>query len=207
MYFNDNNNKEETNIDAEFEKKKFSIDSINKPLIIVGIVVVLAIIIIIIIGSMNDGEITLELVGNDKIEIYRGTEYIDPGYKAYNAKGKDISDKVKVDNKVDTNLVGTYKITYSVKKTSVTRTVKVTKEPEGITYIYLKNNATMHIKKGTKYEEPGYIAIDDYDGDITKNVTTSGTVDTTKVGVYKITYTVTNSKWRETSVTRVVIVE
>lgn len=59
---------------------------------------------------------------------------------------------------------------------------------------------------GSKYEEPGYNAIDNCDGDITDKVIVEGNVDTNKVGIYEIKYIVTDSSGNKTEKTRKVTV-
>lgn len=61
--------------------------------------------------------------------------------------------------------------------------------------------------KGTTYTEPGYIANDLEDGDITPSVDVTGTVDTSTAGIYVVTYTVTDSGGLTTSVTRTITIE
>lgn len=59
---------------------------------------------------------------------------------------------------------------------------------------------------GNKYKEPGFAAIDNFDGDITEKVTVTGTVDHKTLGTYPLEYTVTDSFGNETKVTRNVTV-
>ena len=58
-----------------------------------------------------------------------------------------------------------------------------------------------YVEVGTKYTEPGIIAIDTKKEDVSCNVTITGTVDTTTPNTYKITYELDNVK-----ITRNVIV-
>ena len=56
------------------------------------------------------------LYGNDRISVRAGSIYTDPGFKAVDSEGNDISDKVVVTglDKVDTNIPGfTYEIEYT----------------------------------------------------------------------------------------------
>lgn len=59
---------------------------------------------------------------------------------------------------------------------------------------------------GNKYEEPGYNAIDNCDGNITDKVIIDGNVDTNKAGIYEITYSVTDSSGNKTEKIRKVTV-
>lgn len=73
--------------------------------------------------------------------------------------------------------------------------------------IKLKGSASLKLKVGDTYTEQGATASDKTDGDITNKIITSGMVNTSKAGTYKVTYTVTNSNNKTTTVTRTVIVE
>lgn len=58
--------------------------------------------------------------------------------------------------------------------------------------ITLNGNDNINILLGQDYEEPGYSAYDDEDGDLTDNVTVTGSVDTGTAGTYTLTYSVTD---------------
>lgn len=63
------------------------------------------------------------------------------------------------------------------------------------------------ITQGDTWSEPGYEAIDNADGDISvSGVTISGTVDTSTVGTYVLTYTATDASGNQASTTRTVTV-
>lgn len=63
------------------------------------------------------------------------------------------------------------------------------------------------ITQGDTWVEPGYEAIDNADGDISvSGVTISGTVDTSTVGTYVLTYTATDASGNQASTTRTVTV-
>lgn len=70
--------------------------------------------------------------------------------------------------------------------------------------ITLKGTANMYVIVNEKFEEPGFSASDDCDGDITTSVTVEGSVDTAKIGTYKLTYKVKDSYDNETTATRTV---
>ncbi len=56
----------------------------------------------------------IDLFNGSKINIPINESYADPGYKATDNVDGDISDKVLVEGKVDTNKAGEYKINYQV---------------------------------------------------------------------------------------------
>ena len=71
-------------------------------------------------------------------------------------------------------------------------------------YIELVGEPEMTIGYGDTYSDPGFVAYDAKDGDLTANVVTDGSVDTLKLGTYTLVYKITNSRDKEESVSRVV---
>ena len=75
-----------------------------------------------------------------------------------------------------------------------------------------ENTINVNLTYTSEYEEAGYIAIDNFNGDITSKVVTSITlnniptnqVDYSKEGKYVITYTVTDTEGNKSSVTRII---
>jgi len=59
--------------------------------------------------------------------------------------------------------------------------------------ITLKGANPMMVNKDSTFEDPGYTATDDKDGDITSKVKTEGTVDTSVEGTYYIKYNVSDA--------------
>ena len=68
--------------------------------------------------------------------------------------------------------------------------------------IQLEGGEDYVITLGTRYEEPGFTATDNVDGDVTAMVRVEGEVDWLTAGVYPITYTVSDSCENTTVVTR-----
>ena len=71
----------------------------------------------------------------------------------------------------------------------------------------LNGNLEITYAVGTEFEDPGYTATDDYDGDVTNKVVISGTVNNAKAGTYELTYTVSDTAGNTTSKKRTVIFE
>lgn len=59
--------------------------------------------------------------------------------------------------------------------------------------LLLKGDTNITLALNRQYQEPGYTALDDVDGDISNKVTVTGSVDTSRVGVYKLTYLASDS--------------
>lgn len=78
----------------------------------------------------------------------------------------------------------------------------------GITYypeLTLEGETTLYVDKGGTYMEPGYSAIMDGE-DVTGQVVVDSNVNTSKSGVYSITYTIVNADGFASSTSRKVIV-
>lgn len=73
--------------------------------------------------------------------------------------------------------------------------------------ITLTGSASLSIIKGDSYTDAGATASDDVDGDITNDIVVAGSVDTTRVGTYTLTYNVSDAADNAaTAVTRTVVV-
>ncbi len=75
--------------------------------------------------------------------------------------------------------------------------------------ITLNGSKNMTVSRGDKFNDPGVKSVvDNVDGNMDKSsVSIKGEVDTSKVGVYEITYTISDSLANKTEVTRKVSVE
>lgn len=60
------------------------------------------------------GNITLTLLGDATVYIVEGSSYNDAGAKAVDNNGNDVSGNIVKSGSVNTNVAGTYKITYSI---------------------------------------------------------------------------------------------
>ena len=70
--------------------------------------------------------------------------------------------------------------------------------------ITLNGKKEIKIGIGTAFTDPGCVAMDDCDGNLTSNVVVSGNVNTQKMGVYEVTYEVSDSSGNKQIVTRTV---
>ena len=210
MYFNDK--KEDTNIDSEFkDNKKISFDfskiNFKKLLLAVGIIAVIVVIILVIVSlTGNKDDYVIVLSGDERVTIGLNKTYNEPGYKAYDKNKNDVSNQVKVTNNIDTSKKGEYEVLYSIGKINKVRYVTVAEISEE-TFIYLKGDINaLYLEVGEKYNEPGYEVFDNIDKDLKGKVKITGNVDTSKVGTYRLTYSVVNSRNVTTTTTRTVIV-
>lgn len=81
---------------------------------------------------------------------------------------------------------------YSKEETSTTTKTTTTKDVEKPD-LTLNGGDTISVEKDSNFTDPGAKAIDNVDGDITSNIKVSGSVDTSKIGTYTITYEITDA--------------
>lgn len=98
---------------------------------------------------------TITLKGNNPDSVTQGRTYVDPGFTAKDATGKNITSKVTKKGTVNTSVAKTYYITYSVtddyKNTaSVSRTVKVVAQTNVTSLTLTPNSATIKVGKTQK---------------------------------------------------------
>lgn len=136
--------------------------------------------------------------------------YYSPGY-TYIETGFTASDNY--DGDLTSQVVRTESptaITYSVKdsygnETTVVRSL-VCQDIVAPT-ITLNVGDKLIIAEGSTFVDPGFIAIDDVDGDISANVITSGTINSSIYGKQYLTYTVVDSSGNIYQAQRVVVVQ
>ena len=157
----------------------------------------------------------ITLLGDNPVNLYVDDPYTDAGATASDNVDGDITTKIDVVNPVKTDTAGIYTITYNVsdaagnKATEVTRTVNVNPvAPTSDTtapVITLNGVSPMSLTVGDTFTDPGATAFDAIDGSVA--VITSGSVDTSIVGTYTITYTATDAALNVATATRTVNVQ
>ena len=153
--------------------------------------------------------VELTLNGDESITIEVGTEYEEYGASLI-VDSIDKTSEIKVDkSNLNVDALGEYTIKYYTnidnKEYSIKRIVLVvdTTSPE----IKLNGSDKVTLLKGEKYNELGYIAIDNYDGEITDKVEVQSELDINKVGEYSITYNITDTSGNSSSIKRLIIVK
>jgi len=150
-----------------------------------------------------------KLNGSKNLTLEQGTPYVERSTVAND--GRDGLVKVIITGSVDTSKTGTYTVSYTAKDkagnetTPKIRTINViTKTDKDITapVITLNGDENLTLEQGTKYEESGATATDDKDGKV--NVDVEGSVDTTKVRTYVVTYTAVDKSGNEDVRTRII---
>ena len=149
----------------------------------------------------NPEEVTSEVaVGIDKFE---------PAKLSVTLDGQDVSNLLQYDDsKLDLTKLGTYDVIYYIvydeKRYEQIQTINVVdKVSPSLTLTGKK--ITILLKE--KYNEPGFKATDNYDGDLTNKVEVENKVDNTKAGTYEITYKVSDSSGNTAEATREVVVK
>lgn len=145
----------------------------------------------------------IELTSDPDSFTLPGTPYEEEGYTAADNYDGDLTAQVQREEK---DGVVTYTVSDSSgNQTTVTRTIVYNDVTAPI--IELKGKTEITIEEGTAWEEPGYTATDDVEGDITQKVTVEGTVDTDTPGTYELTYTVTDNYGNRSAAKRTVVVK
>lgn len=139
-------------------------------------------------------------IGEKKETVEVFSDYIDAGASAKMGK-TDFTDRIVMDGTVNTEKIGDYTITYTVaygsKTYSAQRIVSVvdTTPPE----LSLSGEAEMIVSGWELYVEPGFTAVDRYDGDLTDKVT----VEEKQEGeTYTLTYRAQDQSGNESTAER-----
>ena len=145
-----------------------------------------------------------------------GTTWTDFGYKAFKKQGNktfDYTDDVVVSGFVNSATLGSYALTYTVQdeylnQSATTRTVTVVDTTNPSITPNVSNGLTdFTLEGGLGYTDPGATAFDNYDGDLTSSVVTTGAdFSTTTVGPHFITYSVQDSSGNEANASRQITV-
>lgn len=132
-------------------------------------------------------EITLK--GEEYKTICPNQTYQEEGYQAIDNYDGDLTSKVKVTKK-ETEII--YKVKDSFGNITTKKRILEFKDQEK-PKIILKGNSLINLYQGTNYQEEGYQAIDNCDGDLTSKVTITGNIEIQKIGTYKLQYNVTDN--------------
>ncbi|MBN1308396.1 MAG: DUF5011 domain-containing protein [Chitinispirillaceae bacterium] len=157
-----------------------------------------------------DSIIQLLLIGTGK------AKWVEPGYTATDVVDGDLTGSVVVDSSnlvANLSKLGTYYVTYTVTNsseltTTKTRTVQIVDNPydviKPVITLLGRNPDTVLVKSSATYKDPGCTAEDNRDGDVTANVTVSGTVNMNSIGKYTVSYSVKDKASNNASITRTV---
>ncbi len=133
--------------------------------------------------------------------IEYGEEFKSDMIEKVKYKGKDVTDKIEYEFNPTKLGKNDLIIKYNNEKYKYKLNVVDTKKPE----IELTGGDIL-LEINGKYQEYGYKAIDNYDGDITSRVEIKNNINTNKSGEYKVEYTVTDSSKNTFNIERKVTV-
>ncbi|MFC2110997.1 DUF5011 domain-containing protein [Bacteroidota bacterium] len=107
----------------------------KRPILILSVLVF--IFIIALAGcKKDDGDTTppvIALTGNNPMQIFKGTNYTEPGATAIDDVDGNISDKIVITNNIDINTIGNYEVKYNVKDKAGNAAVEVIRVVDVIT--------------------------------------------------------------------------
>ncbi|WP_302776682.1 immunoglobulin-like domain-containing protein [Anaerotruncus colihominis] len=148
------------------------------------------------------------LNGSAETVVALGDRYREQGAQA-SIFGLDLSDRISSDGAVDDSTPGNYTIWYRLDgipwSTPLARNVQI--RDITIPELRLKGSPELTVALNSVFEDPGYDAVDNWDGDITGRVTVHGMVDTSAIGDYELVYEAADSSGNIARATRRVRVD
>ncbi len=141
--------------------------------------------------------------GENPYNLEAGNSFSDPGATAVDETDGNVT--ITKSGKVNSKVVGEYKIIYTAKDKSgneanATRVVKVVDTTPPAIKVLGDNPLT--VEYDSNFSDPGVTTSDNAEGNI--SVEKEGSVDTKTLGEYKINYTATDASGNEANATRVV---
>lgn len=146
----------------------------------------------------------IKLNGSQQLKVEVNQQFVDPGATA-RFRFRDYSDHITTENNVDTTRLGDYTIRYTFEKydKSITRQVQVVDTTAPV--IQLSGKDHIRVFEGEEFEDPGWSATDNYDGDLSDQVSVDASkLNMNQVGTYEVTYTLNDTSGNTTSLIRTV---
>lgn len=174
--------------------------------VVTGVIATVACVAIVFLGLViaNKNYIEFSVADKSIVSIEYGTDEqmvpVTAIYKGTIFNQKGIPVEVSVEGQVEYDKLGSYELSYFAKYKNVTGNAMVTVEVKDTQapVITLVSNPEHYTSPVGSYQEEGFTATDNYDGDITANV-----VSEEKDG--KVIYTVTDSSGNEAVVERTIV--
>lgn len=145
----------------------------------------------------------ITLVGGEIGYYSPGYTYTDPGVIAVDNYDGEITDwvvRTETPSSVTYTVMDSYGNESSVTRTLICQDIV----PPTLT---LNGDVHMIIKKGSKFTDPGCVAFDDVNGDISSQIMTTGTINTKTYGKQYINYSVVDSSGNIAQIQRTVVVQ
>ncbi|NBU86669.1 MAG: DUF5011 domain-containing protein [Verrucomicrobia bacterium] len=154
---------------------------------------------IIVTSSLTDNiPPQLFLFGSSTINLVLDEAYKEPGFEAIDNLDGVITSHVEIKGEFNSSQPGEYELYYSVedkagnRSASFKRTVIVSNKDRSPPQLSLVGSSVIVLNIEEKYEELGYEAMDNKDGNITSRVVVDGQVDSSVAGAYVLNYFVTD---------------
>ncbi len=144
----------------------------------------------------------ITLVPDEREYVLPGNGYDDPGFTAVDTVDGDLTAQVQT-TIVDDGVL--YSVTDAAGNTTEIKRDVYFHDPD-VPELTLMGQTDYELAAGEVFEEPGYTAIDNVDGDITNRVVVTGEVNSFAVGTYELTYDVEDSAHNHATATRKVTV-
>lgn len=157
---------------------------------------------------VDDESPFITLNGDEDVTVFTPV-YEDPGCSAFDACDGDVTESVTVTTDYVSGVIGEFSFTYRVTDSAgnsaeAKRHVSVRDAQAPV--LTLNGGGKSIISAWDGFNEPGYSAYDDFDGDVTSKVIVTGVPDTSVTGVFDITYSVSDSAGNTASAVRTVTV-
>lgn len=186
--------------------KKF----LNKKMILIFIGILSAMLLIasILLYFFLKQDVVFKLVGEEEIVLNVYEQYNELGFVASDNK-KDISSTVVVDmSKVNSNQLGTYEVTYTMKyedkEIVLSRKVKVIDKEAPV--ITLNGEEKVVIQEGSVYQDLGCHVVDNFDEQVSNKIQIVDKVNTNVPGIYEVIFSVVDNSGNKSQKSRKVIV-
>ncbi|MDZ4757635.1 MAG: DUF5011 domain-containing protein [Bacteroidota bacterium] len=136
----------------------------------------------------------IKLIGGANAKVGQGLTYTDSGATALDNIDGNVPVMVST-LPLNTQTIGTYTLTFNATDSSgnkaIPQTRYITVTPDATApYIVLIGNNPDTVDANTSYNDPGVIAYDSVDGNISNNVVRTGTANIAVLGTYQYQYTV-----------------
>ena len=143
-----------------------------------------------VVNVITNADVKFELVGDIDYKLEKGKTFSDPGFIA-TVKADDYSSNVKVESEIDNTTIGKYKVVYTFKTeefvASLIRNVEVIAEKKVIDF-RLDGAERVELTVNESYNDPGFIAKDQFGNDYSGYVTIENYLDVSNPGTYKIKF-------------------
>lgn len=155
--------------------------------------------------------VEFHLMGESTIALKDEERFSEPGFFAETCdklECRDISEYVSVIGEVPEKVVGEFRIEYELdykeEKRELERTISVTDTEAPV--LTLAGEKEYGFRKYEEFSEPGVTAVDNFDGDLTGQISVDGEVDMLSPGAYKIKYSVADKSGNTATAERMIFV-